>query len=84
MTMASNIYRQHYADGTSARMRRSVKQGRRSSGLGKPKLVRLYEEDERIMELAKEKLGYLYNENELVRSAVHAYLRTVYTELFNP
>jgi hypothetical protein len=81
--MASNIYRQSFADGTSGLMKRSVKQGRISSGLGKPKLVRLYKEDEVVMDLGKQKLGCFYNENEFIRNAVKYYINNVYTELLN-
>lgn len=66
--MASKTYIQYYSDGTQKKLRRRIKQGRKPSGLGRPKLVRLYLEDEEKMELLKEKLGYLYNENELGRS----------------
>ena len=81
--MASKTYHQHYADGTSGTMRRSTKQGRRSSGLGKPRLVRLYQEDEVFMDLGKQKLGCFYNENEFIRNAVKYYISNVYTELLN-
>ena len=81
--MASSIYRQRYASGASEMMRRSVKQGRISSGLGKPKLVRLYKEDEVVMNLGKQKLGSFYNENEFIRNAVKYYISNVYTELLN-
>lgn len=79
--MASNSYIQYYSDGTKKKLRRSTKQGRKTSGLGKPKLIRLYAEDEEKMKLLKEKLGYLFNENEIVREAVHKIVNSVYTEL---
>ena len=79
--MASNSYIQYYSDGSQKRLRRRIKQGRKPSGLGKPKLIRLYAEDEEKMKVLKEKLGYLYNENELVRQAVHQIVYSVYTEL---
>lgn len=79
--MASKTYIQYYSDGTQKKLRRRIKQGRKPSGLGRPKLVRLYLEDEEKMELLKEKLGYLYNENELIRQAVHKIMNSVYTEL---
>jgi len=81
--MASRTYKQYYADGSSQLLRRRVKQGRKPSGLGKPKLIRLYAEDEEKMNLLKEKLGYLFNENEIVREAVHLIVNSVYTELLN-
>lgn len=79
--MASKNYTQYYADGSNKKLMRRIKQGRKPSGLGKPKLVRLYAEDEEKMKILKEKLGYLYNENELVRDAVHKIINSVYTEL---
>jgi len=82
--MASKTYRQHYANGTSRIVKRSVLQGRKSSGLGKPKLVRLYKDDEVVLSLGKQKLGYLYNENEFIRNAVKYYISNVYTELLIP
>lgn len=81
--MASNIYRQSFADGTSGLMKRSVKQGRKPGGLGKPKLIRLSKRSEETMALAKERLGRFYNENEFVRTAVDYYVDNVYTELLN-
>lgn len=79
--MASKTYKQYYADGTIKLLRRSIKQGRKPGGLGKPKLIRLYAEDEEKMKVIKEKLGYLFNENEIVRQAVHKIINSVYTEL---
>jgi len=81
--MASKTYTQYYVDGTFGFMQRATKQGRKPSGLGKPKLIRLYKEDELVMSRGKEKLGYLYNENEFIRSAVKYYISNVYTELLN-
>ena len=81
--MASNIYTQHYSDGTSRKLKRLIKQGRKPSRLGKPKKFRLYREDEdKLIEL-KEILGSYYNENDIVRNAVHQYLlsNSVGTEL---
>jgi len=79
--MASKTYKQYYVDGTSKILIRSTKQGRKPSGLGKPKLIRLYAEDEEKMKVLKEKLGYLFNENEIVRDAVHKIINSIYTEL---
>ena len=79
--MASKVYKQYYADGSSQLLRRITKQGRKPSGLGKPKLIRLYAEDEEKMKVLKEKLGYLFNENEIVRDAVHKIINSIYTEL---
>lgn len=79
--MASKTYIQHYVDETSKEFLRK-KQGRISSGLGKPKLVRLKEIDEEKMRILKEKLGYYWNENEFIREAVSEKLcNSVYTEL---
>ena len=79
--MASKVYRQYYSDGSSQLLRRKTKQGRNPIGLGKPKLIRLYAEDEEKMKVIKEKLGYLFNENEIVRDAVHKIIISIYTEL---
>jgi len=79
--MASKTYKQYYVDGSSKILTRSTKQGRKPSGLGRPKLIRLYAEDEEKMKVLKEKLGYLFNENEIVRQAVHQIINSVYTEL---
>lgn len=78
--MANNIYTQHYADGSSALKRRRDKQGRKPSGLAKPRLYRLRQDDVGLLDALKNRLGYLYNENEIVRDAVHRGL-SVYTEL---
>lgn len=78
--MATNIYLQHTSAGGKHLARRSVKQGRKPSGLSKPELVRLYEADEPTFAALKEKLGCLYNRNEIIRDAVHNAL-SVYTEL---
>ena len=80
--MASNTYTIKAIDGSVQTYKRHTKQGRKSSGLGKPKLVRLREDDEKVLQMMKEMLGYLYNENEIIRNAVHVYLsNSVYTEL---
>lgn len=63
------------------RYRRSVRQGRRRSGLGKAFQQRLFDDDEKTLLLIKERLGYLYNKNEFVRCAVKYYINTVYAEL---
>lgn len=79
--MASKIKIQYCSDGTCKKFVRK-KQGRISSGLGKPKLVRLKEIDEKKMKRIKEKLGYYWNENEFIREAVSEKLcNSVYTEL---
>ena len=82
--MASKTYIQHYAGGTRKLVRRSLKQGRKSCGLGTPFLQRLFEQDEEILLVVKEKLGYLYNKNDFVRNAVKYYINSVYTELLKP
>lgn len=80
--MASNSYTQYYSDGMQKQLRRRVKQGRRPSGLGRPKLIRLCAEDEEKMKILKEKFGMYWNENEFIRSAVSEKLcNSVYTEL---
>jgi hypothetical protein len=80
MIMASKAYKQYYADGTSKLLSRSAKQGRKPSGLGKPKLIRLSAEDEEKLKILKEKLGMYWNENEFIRSAVSEKLsNSVYT-----
>jgi hypothetical protein len=80
--MASNLYIQHTADGGSYLARRSVKQGRKPSGLSKPELFRLYEDDRTALDELKSRLGDLFNKNDFVRNAVHGALRNcVYTEL---
>ena len=79
--MASKTYKQYYADGSSKVLIRSTKQGRKPSGLAKPKLIRLYEVDEEKMKLLKDKLGSYWNENDFIRSAVSEKLsNSVYTE----
>lgn len=79
--MASKTYIQHYADGTKKEFLRK-KQGRKPSGLGKPKLIRLKETDEEKMKILKEKFGYYWNENDFIREAVSEKLcNSVYTEL---
>jgi hypothetical protein len=79
--MASNIYTQVYVDGTSKKVRRIVKQGRKTSGLGKPFLQKLYADDEEALLKIKDKLGYLYNKNEFVSIAVKFYINNAYMEL---
>lgn len=79
--MASRTYIQSYADGTQKKFVRR-KQGRKSSGLGKLKSIRLWKVDEESMKILKEKYGYFWNENEFIRSAVsEKLLNSVYTEL---
>ena len=79
--MASKTYTQHYVNGTKKDFRRK-KQGRKPSGLGVPKLVRLRETDEEKIKFLKEKFGYYWNENEFIRSAVSEKLcNSIYTEL---
>jgi len=72
--MASNIYTQYYADGSSRKLKRLIKQGRKPSGLGKLKKIRLSKYDEEKLMILKERLGIYYNENEIVRNAVRKYL----------
>ena len=83
--MSSTVYVQHFADGSARRVRRSVKQGRKSSGLAAPQVVRLYEDDKARLAKRAAELGYLYNENEFIRDAVRMRLDeidgSVYTEL---
>lgn len=79
--MSSLIGTQAHVDGTVTRFKRAKKQGRKPLGLGKPKLVRLYDETEDKLKVIKEKLGYMYNENEIVREAVKKKVDLIYTEL---
>ncbi len=79
--MASNIYTQDYVDGTSRKLRRLKKQGRKSSGLADPELYRLYKTDKEKLLMLKDKLGRYYNENQIVRDAVHYAVESIYTEL---
>ena len=67
--MASNIYE---VNGTE--YRRSVRQGRKPSGLGKSEKYRLYKKDEERLLIVKSNLGEYYNKNEIVRIAVKLYL----------
>lgn len=79
--MASKTKLQYYVDGAKKEFLRK-KQGRKPSGLGKPKLIRLKEIDEKKMKALKEKLGYYWNENDFIREAVSEKLcNSVYTEL---
>jgi len=81
--VASRTYIQFYVDGTSKEVRRK-KQGRKPSGLGKMKSIRLYLTDEEILQKLKDKYGVYWNENEFIRNAVHEKLcNSVYTELVN-
>ena len=83
--MASNTFTQHYSDGTSQILRRRKKQGRRSSGLGNPQLVRLRSEDEERMNTLQKSFGIFWNKNEFIRDAVSKELRnSVYTEMLKP
>lgn len=50
-------------------------------GLGKPKLIRLYDETEKKLEELRPQFGYLYNENQIVRDAVKKAVDLIYTEL---
>lgn len=67
--MSSNIF---WIGGV--KYKRSKKQGRKPSGLGKLKKYRLYLEDEERLKVLRDRFGYYYNENEIVRSAVKLYL----------
>jgi len=79
--MASNKYSRKTVDGKTTWYSREGSQGRKPSGLGKPKLYRLFASDEEILKLLEIKLGDYYNENEIVRDAVHKAVESVYTEL---
>lgn len=79
--MASNIYDRITVDGKTTRYSRRGTQGRKSSGLGKPKLYRLFASDEEILKQLESKMGEYYNENEIVRQAVHKAVESIYTEL---
>jgi len=80
--MASNIFVQYYANGDKKTVRRSTKQGRRPSGLGRLKSVRLYQDSIEKMDKLKEIYGCYWNENDFIRSAVAEKLsNSVYTEL---
>jgi len=74
---------QTYSTGETKLVKRHVKQGRKPSGLGKPFLQRLSEDDEKIMNEIEKKLGFYYNKNDFVRTAVKFYINNVYTELLN-
>jgi hypothetical protein len=79
--MASNIYTRATVDGKVTAYSRKGSQGRKPSGLGKPKLYRLFAKDEEILRLLEIRLGEYYNENEIVREAVHKAVESIYTEL---
>lgn len=79
--MSSLIGTQSHVDGTITKYRRANKQGRKSMGLGKPKLIRLYDETEKKLEELRPQFGYLYNENQIVRDAVKKAVDLIYTEL---
>ena len=82
--MASKTVIRTFADGSKKEYKR-CRQGRKTSGLGKPEKFRLFEEDNRRLEILKNKLGYLYNKNDIVRIAVKIYLdNSVPTELLKP
>ena len=72
--MASKTYTQAYEDGTIKAVRRSVRQGRKPTGLGRAEKFRLYESDNKRLETLKEVLGYFFNKNEIVIDAVKMYL----------
>jgi len=78
--MANNTYLRQTVDGKTTAYTRKGTQGRKPSGLGKPKLYRLFAEDEKILKLLEIKLGSYYNENEIVRNAVHKAVESIYTE----
>jgi len=67
--MSSNCY-----EINGHKYKRSIRQGRRPSGLGKLRKYRLYSKDEERLEIIKKNLGYLYNENEIIRTALKIYL----------
>jgi hypothetical protein len=78
--MASNTY-----EVNGKKYRRSTRQGRTPSGLGKSQKYRLYENDEKRLLIIKSNLGEYYNKNKIVRIAVKLYLDNfVPTELLNP
>lgn len=79
--MASNVYTCCTVTGP-VRMRRTIKQGRKPSGLAKPQLIRLYADDKAMLDTVSDKMGHLWNCNEFIRFAVHEALqRSVYIEL---
>jgi len=81
--MASNIFTRKTVDGKISTYTRKGTQGRKSSGLGKPKLYRLDDETNLMLAYISTRLGYFYNENEIIRTATRKYVETIYTELLN-
>ena len=82
--MASKTYIQHYSDGTSKRVARVAKQGRKPSGLGKKREVRLYAKQDVELEQVAKQYGYYWNANEFIRDAVREKLHNfAHVELLN-
>ena len=81
--MAALVFRQYYANRTSDLRRRVKPQGRKPSGLAKPQLVRLYNDDKHELERRAAMMGEYWNENEFIRQAVHKAIeetKSIYTE----
>ncbi|OGZ02797.1 MAG: hypothetical protein A2390_02225 [Candidatus Liptonbacteria bacterium RIFOXYB1_FULL_36_10] len=79
--MASKFYIQTCSDGRKKKIKRN-KQGRKPSGLGKLKSIRLWKEDEEKLMNLRNIYGEYWNENEFIRDAVSEKLyNSVYTEL---
>jgi hypothetical protein len=79
--MSSNTYKRKTIDGNIETYTRKGTQGRKPSGLAKPKLYRLDIETIAMLDYISTRLGYLYNENEIIRTATKKYVESVYTEL---
>jgi len=73
---------QIYSDGTRQVVKREAKQGRKPSGLGRIKAVRLFKESEKMLDELRVACGEYWNENEFIRMAVREKLsNNVYIEL---
>ena len=79
--MASNTYTRTTVNNKTSSYTRKGTQGRKPSGLGKPKLYRLKNETVEKLVVIAEKLGQYYNENEIIREAVEKHVDCIYTEL---
>ena len=79
--MASNTYQRRTVDGVITTYTRKGTQGRKPSGLAKPKLYRLDTETRIKLDYISTRLGDFMNENEIVREGVKNHVESIYTEL---
>lgn len=82
--MASNLYTYQTASGEIITASRTKKQGRKPSGFGVAREVRLYPEDDAAFRVLAKHYGEYWNASQFIRDAVRKALsNSPYAELLN-